>query len=54
MPEGLGCFACQLGGEDGTTLLICAAPDFAEEMRTAAREAVLFTASVDVPHAGLP
>jgi sugar lactone lactonase YvrE len=54
MPEGLGCFACQLGGEDGRTLLICTAPDFAEEMRTAAREAVLFTASVDVPHAGLP
>jgi sugar lactone lactonase YvrE len=54
MPEGLGCFACQLGGEDGRTLLICSAPDFAEELRTAAREAVLFTTTVDVPHAGLP
>jgi sugar lactone lactonase YvrE len=54
MPEGLGCFACQLGGEDGRTLLICAAPDFAEHLRSAVREAVLFTTEVDVPHAGLP
>ena len=34
-PEGLGCFACALGGDDGRTLLVCAAPDFLE--RTAAR-----------------
>jgi sugar lactone lactonase YvrE len=54
MPEGLGAFACMLGGDDGRTLLICAAPDFAEEMRTAAREGVLFTTRADVPHAGLP
>jgi hypothetical protein len=43
-----------LGGDDGRTLLICAAPDFNEEARTAAREAVLLTTRVDVPHAGLP
>ncbi len=54
MPEGLGVFACALGGQDGRTLLMCAAPDFAEENRKAAREAVLLTATVDVPHAGLP
>ena len=54
MPEGLGAFACMLGGEDGRTLLICSAPDFAEELRTNAREGVLFTTTVDVPHAGLP
>jgi sugar lactone lactonase YvrE len=49
-----GCFACMLGGEEGRTLLICAAPDFAEHNRAAAREAVLLTSTVDVPHAGLP
>jgi sugar lactone lactonase YvrE len=53
-PEGLGLFACMLGGEDGRTLLMCCAPDFAEEARSRAREAVLLTTTVDVPHAGLP
>ena len=28
MPEGLNVFACMLGGDDGRTLLMCAAPDF--------------------------
>jgi sugar lactone lactonase YvrE len=54
LPEGLGGFACGLGGEDGRTLIVCAAPDFHEQARAAAREAVLLTATVDVPHAGLP
>jgi sugar lactone lactonase YvrE len=54
MPDGLGVFACQLGGEDGRTLVMCAAPDFFEEPRRAAREAVLLTTTVDIPHAGLP
>ena len=31
MPDGLGVFACGLGGEDGRTLIACAAPDFHEE-----------------------
>jgi sugar lactone lactonase YvrE len=53
-PEGLGFFACMLGGEDGRTLLLCAAPDYFESNRTKAEEAVLLTTSVDVPHAGLP
>ena len=53
-PPGLNVFACMLGGEDGRTLLMCAAPDFHQEARSAAREAVLLTATVDVPHAGLP
>ena len=35
-------------------LLLCAAPDFFEHNRAVAREAVLFTTTVDVPHAGLP
>jgi sugar lactone lactonase YvrE len=53
-PEGLGIFACMLGGENGRTLLMCAAPDFLEANRAQAREAVLLTTIVDVPHAGLP
>ena len=54
MPEGFGAFACGLGGEDGRTLIACAAPDFYEQARAAAREAVLLTTTVEVPHAGLP
>jgi sugar lactone lactonase YvrE len=53
-PEGLNFFACMLGGEDGRTLLICAAPDYLEANRTQARDAQLLTTTVDVPHAGLP
>jgi sugar lactone lactonase YvrE len=53
-PDGLGCFACALGGDDGRTLLLCAAPDFLEHNRLPVRDAVLFTAAVDVPHAGRP
>lgn len=47
-------FACMLGGADGRTLYMCAAPDFAEEKRRAAREARLLATRVDVPHAGRP
>jgi sugar lactone lactonase YvrE len=53
-PEGLNIFACMLGGADGRTLLMCAAPDFLEQSRTASHEAVLLTTTVDVPRAGLP
>jgi sugar lactone lactonase YvrE len=53
-PRGLDFFACMLGGDDGRTLLICAAPDFLEANRTAANEALLLTTTVSVPHAGLP
>jgi sugar lactone lactonase YvrE len=51
-PDGV--FACMLGGDDGRTLHLCAAPDFFEEPRRAAREAKVLTVRVDVPHAGLP
>ncbi|HUF98219.1 MAG TPA: SMP-30/gluconolactonase/LRE family protein [Ilumatobacter sp.] len=54
MPDGLGAFACQLGGSNGSTLLICAAPDFFEHARQAATEAVLFTVDVGVQAAGRP
>ncbi len=53
-PEGLGVFACMLGGDDGRTLLMCAAPDFYEHNRAPVREAVLLATEVDVPHAGRP
>lgn len=50
----LNVYACMLGGEDGRTLFMCAAPDFHEEARKNAREGLLLAARVDVPHAGLP
>ena len=53
-PKGQDVFACMLGGDDGRTLLMCCAPDFNEQARQAAHEAVLLTTTVDVPHAGLP
>ncbi|MGY1764286.1 SMP-30/gluconolactonase/LRE family protein [Geodermatophilus sp. SYSU D00779] len=53
-PEGLGVFACMLGGEDGRTLLMCCAPDFYEHNRAPVREAVLVATEVAVPHAGRP
>jgi sugar lactone lactonase YvrE len=54
MPDGLQCFACMLGGAQGRTLLMCAAPDFGAHTRAGARGAVLLTTEVDAPHAGLP
>jgi sugar lactone lactonase YvrE len=53
-PDGLGCFACALGGDDGRTLLLCAAPDFLEDHRRGARDAVLLSTTVEIPHDGLP
>jgi sugar lactone lactonase YvrE len=50
---GNGVYACALGGADGRTLFLCTAPDFDEDKRKGAREAVLLTAQVDVPGAGL-
>jgi len=54
MPGGLDCFACALGGDDGRTLLICAAPDFLENNRRQSREAVLLQTTVGVGHSGRP
>jgi sugar lactone lactonase YvrE len=54
LPDGLGAYACMLGGDDGRTLLVCGAPDFDAARRRANHEAVLLTTTVDVPHAGLP
>jgi sugar lactone lactonase YvrE len=54
IPMPTAVFACMLGGADGRTLFICAAPDFAEEARKNAREGTLLAVRVEVPHAGLP
>jgi sugar lactone lactonase YvrE len=52
VPDGRNCFACMLGGDDGRTLLICAARGHGEQLDT--HDAVLLTTTVAVPHAGLP
>jgi len=44
-------YACALGGADGKTLFACAAPDFAEHARKAAREARMLAIPVTVPGA---
>jgi sugar lactone lactonase YvrE len=42
-------YACALGGATGTTLFACAAPDFHEDARKAAREARMLAIQVAVP-----
>ncbi|MDF1704887.1 MAG: SMP-30/gluconolactonase/LRE family protein [Aeromicrobium sp.] len=49
-----GVFAVGLGGDDGTTLFLCVAPDFDETARSNAREGEMHAVTVDVPHAGTP
>lgn len=50
---GTNVYACALGGADGKTLFACAAPDFDEAARSAAREAELLAIRVEVPAAGI-
>lgn len=50
----MGCFALTLGGPDRRLLCLCVAPDFHEAARSAAREAAVWTTTVDVPGAGTP
>jgi len=52
--DGLGVFACMLGGEDGRTLFACVAPTFHEAEASANHRAAIWTTQVDVPRAGLP
>lgn len=52
MPEGLSAFACALGGEDGRTMLIAAAPDPFPPARMGVTESILFTTEVAVPGIG--
>jgi sugar lactone lactonase YvrE len=51
-PEGI--FAVALGGEDGKSLFLCAAPDWDEGARKAAREGRMLSTRVEVGHAGTP
>lgn len=51
-PEGV--FAVALGGADGKTLFMCAAPDWDESPRKAARQGRMLSTTVTVPHAGTP
>ncbi len=44
-----GIYACALGGEDGRTLMLCAAPDFHSDKRRAKAEASLLLTQVKVP-----
>jgi sugar lactone lactonase YvrE len=53
-PGDLAFYGCMLGGEDGRTLLMCAAPDWREERPEGERASALFTTRVEVPHAGRP
>ena len=53
-PAGLRFFACALGGDDGRTLLGCAAVGYFEAIESDSPDAVLVTTRVDAPHAGWP
>jgi sugar lactone lactonase YvrE len=48
-PDGLGLYACTLGGADGRSLLVCTAPSFVDHERKAAKEAELYVHRVAVP-----
>jgi sugar lactone lactonase YvrE len=49
--ENGGIYSCALGGEDGRTLLMCAAPDFHKAQRQDRREAALLLVAVSVESA---
>lgn len=50
---GLSVHACMLGGDDGRTLYVCAAPSSAERERRSG-DSMLLAVRVDVPHGALP
>ncbi len=52
--EGVGVFACMLGGDDGRTLFACTAPTFRAAEAAARLQGSVLMTRVDVPHAGLP
>ncbi|GAA1833954.1 SMP-30/gluconolactonase/LRE family protein [Pseudonocardia ailaonensis] len=49
LPEGLHSYAVALGGDDGRTLFLCAAPSFLEHERRDTRDAALLATGVEVP-----
>jgi sugar lactone lactonase YvrE len=52
--DGVGVFACMLGGDDGCTLFASVAPTFHEAEASANHHASILMTKVEVPHAGLP
>jgi sugar lactone lactonase YvrE len=52
--NGVGLFACMLGGDQGRTLFACAAPTFQESEASVNHRASILMTEVEVPHAGLP
>jgi sugar lactone lactonase YvrE len=52
--DGVGVFACMLGGDDGRTLFASVAPTFHEAEASANHHAAILMTTVEVPHAGLP
>ena len=52
--DGVGVFACMLGGDDGRTLFASVAPTFHEAEASANHRASILMTRVEVPHAGLP
>ena len=52
--DGLGAFACMLGGSKGRTLFISVAPTFHEAEASANHRAEIWMTDADVPRAGLP
>jgi sugar lactone lactonase YvrE len=52
--DGVGVFACMLGGDDGRTLFASVAPTFHQDEASANHRASVLMTRVDVPHAGLP
>lgn len=51
VPDGMGVFACALGGESGRTLLLCAVPTTAPVVPGGPHNGVLLTTEVLVPGA---
>ena len=52
--DGVGVFACMLGGDGGCTLFASVAPTFHEAEASANHQASVLMTKVEVPHAGLP
>jgi sugar lactone lactonase YvrE len=53
-PDDLVFYGCMIGGDDGHTMLLCAAPDWRLEPVEGAKPSVLFTTHVDAGRAGWP
>jgi sugar lactone lactonase YvrE len=53
-PEDRVFYGVMLGGDDGRTLMLTAAPDWREARPEGELASELYTTRVEVPHAGLP